>query len=95
MVEYLLKVFCHVGFFRLYVTRVRGLMEESSENEVRLETHLQSRLGSRVRQLRVVCRNDGVVLYGSACTYHTKQLAQHFVMEITDLPIVANEIEVC
>ncbi len=68
--------------------------DEPSEHETRLETHLQSRLGSRVRQLRVVCRDDGVVLYGNARTYHAKQLAQHLVMEITDLPILANEIEV-
>ena len=66
-----------------------------SERETRLETHLQIRLGSRVRQLRVVCRSEGVVLQGSASTYYVKQLAQHLVMEIADLPILANEIEVC
>ncbi len=48
----------------------------------------------RVRDLRVMCRKDGVILQGSARTYHAKQLAQHSVMEITDLPILANEIEV-
>lgn len=68
--------------------------DKTSETETRLESHLQTRLGSRVRQLRVMCRNDGVVLRGSAGTYHAKQLAQHLVMEITDLPILANEIEV-
>jgi hypothetical protein len=65
-----------------------------SEKETQLEMHLLARLGSRVRQLRVVRRNEGVVLYGSARTYHAKQLAQHLVMEITELPILANEIEV-
>ena len=30
----------------------------------------------------------------SARTYHAKQVAQHTVMQMTDLPIVANEIEV-
>ena len=40
--------------------------DNTSEKETRLETHLQTRLGSRVRQLRVLCRNDGVVLHGSA-----------------------------
>lgn len=68
--------------------------DKAAEKEIHLETHLQTRLGSRVRHLRIVCQHDGVVLYGSACTYHTKQLAQHLVMEITDLPIKANEIEV-
>jgi hypothetical protein len=74
---------------------VTHIDDGTSEEETRLEMHLQARLGSRVRHLRVVCRNDGVILQGSARTYYTKQLAQHSVMEITDLPILANEIEVC
>ncbi len=65
-----------------------------SEKETQLETLLQARLGSRVRHVRVVCRNNGVILQGSAHTYYAKQLAQHLVMEITDLPILANEIKV-
>ena len=68
--------------------------EKPSEKEMRLETHIKSRLGSRVRHVRVVCRNDGVILQGSAHTYYAKQLAQHSVMEITELPILANEIDV-
>ncbi len=67
----------------------------TSEKETNLETHLQIRLGSRVRQLRVVYRSEGVVLQGRASTYYVKQLAQHLVMEISDWPILANEIEVC
>jgi hypothetical protein len=68
--------------------------ETPSEEEDKIVTHLRARLGSRVRDLRVLRRNNGVVLQGSVFTYHAKQLAQHSVMEITDLPIVANEIEV-
>lgn len=68
--------------------------ETTSEEETRIATHLQARLGSRVRDLRVMRENNGVVLHGRVNTYHAKQLAQHSVMEITDLPIVANEIEV-
>ena len=64
------------------------------EKETRLETHIQARLGSRVRHVRVMCRNNGVILQGSAHTYYAKQLAQQSVMEVTDLPILANEIEV-
>ena len=67
----------------------------TSEKEFNLETHLQIRLGSRVRQLRVVYRSEGVVLQGRASTYYVKQLVQHLVMEISDWPILANEIEVC
>ena len=69
--------------------------EGASESEAHLETHLQSRLGSRVRDLRVVSQNDGVILQGSTSTYYVKQLAQHLIMQITNLPILANEIEVC
>ena len=69
--------------------------DKTLEKETRLEMHLQVRLGSRVRNLRVVCRNDGVIIQGSAGTYYAKQLAQHAVMEITNLPVLANEIEVC
>jgi hypothetical protein len=68
--------------------------DKTSDKEMQLETHLQARLGSRARRIRVVCQNNGVILHGSAPTYHAKQLAQHLVMEITDLPILANEIEV-
>ena len=74
------------------MTHVNG---NTSKEETHIETHVQARLGSRLRFLRVVCRNSGVVLQGSAHTYYAKQLAQHSVMEITNLPILANEIEVC
>ena len=59
-----------------------------------LEATLQHRLGCRVRNLRVRVGADGLVLEGQACTYHAKQLAQHWAMEESDLPVLANEIEV-
>jgi len=68
--------------------------DKTAEMEPRLETHLQARLGSQVRHLRVVSRNNGIILQGSASTYYAKQLAQHLVMELTTLPVLANEIEV-
>lgn len=61
----------------------------------RLEMLVQRRLGSRVRDFRIVLRPDGVILQGRATTYHAKQIAQHAVMEITNLSIVANDIDVC
>ena len=60
------------------------------QTETLLEMHLHVRLGSQVRHLRILSRDNGVILQGSACTYY----AQHSVMEMTDLPILANEIEV-
>ena len=63
--------------------------------EERLENLLQTRLGSRVRDLRVQLQDMGLILLGRASTYHAKQLAQHAVMEVSSLPIHANEINVC
>ena len=95
-------VFHHVGFFR-FLYRPAGVGGEAMtyhngdkpEKETQLESHLQARLGSRVRHLRVLCRINGIILQRFATTYHAKQLAQHFVMEITNQPVLANEIEVC
>src|SRR5262249_5000868 len=70
------------------------IAEPLVQNEY-LELQVQRRLGSRVRDLRIVQRSGGVVLLGRASTYHAKQLAQHAAMEILRVPIVANEIEVC
>ena len=60
----------------------------------RLETRVQSRLSGRVKNFRLVVRENGLILTGQARTYFAKQLAQQAVMEATALPIVANEIEV-
>jgi hypothetical protein len=59
-----------------------------------LELQVQSRLRGRVRDFRIVSSVRGVILRGRALSYYTKQLAQHAVMEMTWLPILANEIEV-
>jgi hypothetical protein len=59
-----------------------------------LEDHVQSRLGSRVRDFQVRSQERGLILCGCAHTYHGKQLAQHYVMEMTDLPILVNDIQV-
>jgi hypothetical protein len=63
--------------------------------EERLESLMQRRLGNRIRGLRVLRYAAGIVLQGRAPTYHAKQLAQHAAMELSDLPILANDIEVC
>jgi 6-phosphogluconolactonase/glucosamine-6-phosphate isomerase/deaminase len=48
----------------------------------------------RIRNLRVLIQDERVVLRGQTDTYYAKQLAQHAVLDVTDLPILANEIEV-
>lgn len=60
-----------------------------------LEQQIKARVGSHIRQLRVTCQDDGVILQGIAVTFYAKQLAQHLVRQVTDLPILANQIEVC
>jgi len=59
-----------------------------------LELQLQRRVGSRVRDLRVQLRPEGIILQGRATTYHAKQLAQHAAMDLLGQPILANEIDV-
>ena len=62
--------------------------------EERLENMLLRRLGNRVRNLRVLVLPDGVILQGHTATYHAKQIAQHAAMELSEAPILANDIEV-
>jgi hypothetical protein len=59
-----------------------------------MEGVVQRRLGTRVRDFRMLVRPNGVILLGRASTYHAKQLAQHATMELVPLPILANHIEV-
>jgi hypothetical protein len=59
-----------------------------------LESQILRRLGGRVRDLRIILRHNGLILQGRSGTYHAKQLAQHAVMELTELPVLANDIEV-
>ena len=69
-------------------------IDDMLPQEQGLEWLVQRRLAGRVRDLRILVRADGVVLKGSAPTYHAKQLAQHAVMELGGGPILANDIEV-
>jgi len=78
---------------------IRAACEESifptpSPELERLQAHIQGRLGGRVRNLRLLLRDNGLVLQGRTRTYYAKQLAQHAVMQVTEYLIQANEIEV-
>jgi hypothetical protein len=59
-----------------------------------LESLLQRRLGNRIRDLSVLVLPGGIILQGRTSTYHAKQLAQHAAMELSPLPLLANDIEV-
>ncbi len=60
----------------------------------RLEAYVRGRLIGRVIDLRLLLRDNGLVLQGSAHSYFAKQLAQHLVMEVTPTLLLANEIKV-
>jgi hypothetical protein len=59
-----------------------------------IEAELQRRLGGLVSDLRVVMRGQGLALQGRCRTHHARQIVQHAAMELTHLPILANEIRV-
>jgi hypothetical protein len=60
----------------------------------RVEAHICSRLIGRVKDLRVLLCEGGLILQGLTRTYYAKQLGQQAVCEATTLPIFANEIQV-
>jgi hypothetical protein len=70
------------------------VVETSRTGQEHLESLLQRRLGNRIRGLCILVLPRGVILQGRTATYHAKQLAQHAIMELTTLPILANDIEV-
>jgi hypothetical protein len=59
-----------------------------------MEMHIWDQLGGQVREFRLVVVDEGLILRGRARTYYAKQLAQQAAIEATELPIVANDIEV-
>ena len=78
---------------------IAPIQEQVSELEAErkngeLAALVLARLNGRVQELRLLVHVGGIILQGRTRTYYAKQLAQHAVMEATDLLIVANEIEV-
>ena len=59
-----------------------------------VEALLKERLGTRVKGLRVLVREGGVVLQGTVYTWYSKQIAQQVAMQELRLTVLANEIEV-
>lgn len=69
-------------------------LAQDDELVQRVVAGLQSRLGSQVRNFQMSAREGGLILRGQVKTYYGKQLAQEVVMEVSDLSILANDIEV-
>jgi len=59
-----------------------------------IETVVRHRLVGRVGDFRVEVRNRGIVLRGYTRSYYVKQLVQHAALEVSELPLAANEIRV-
>lgn len=73
----------------------RNSIDLTTANAVmELEARIQCRLNGRLCYFRLVVADQGVILRGRSQTYYVKQLAQHAVMDATELPVLANEIEV-
>lgn len=66
----------------------------TSNGASELEAHIQCRLSGYLSDFKLVALDRGLILHGRAPTYYAKQLAQQMVMEATEKPILANEIEV-
>jgi len=60
-------------------------------DEVR--SQIESRVGRRIRGLKVIVHEHGLVLRGHVTTYYTKQLAQQAAMEV-GAAVLTNDIEV-
>ena len=72
----------------------RSLLTAKENDMDRLQMHVQNRLGSLVRDLRLETSERGLVIQGNAHTYYGKQLALQYVKEASQIPILANEIVV-
>jgi hypothetical protein len=59
-----------------------------------LVVYVRRQLAGQVCDLRLLLRDNGLVLQGRAHSYYAKQLAQQMVMKTTKLPLLANDIEV-
>jgi hypothetical protein len=60
----------------------------------RIGRQVQHQLSGCLHDFRLKRGSAGLVLRGRSRTYYAKQLAQHAVMDATDLPIMRNDIEV-
>jgi hypothetical protein len=65
-----------------------------SDEILSIQTELRQRLRGQICELHIVARDNGLVLQGRCRSYYAKQLAQHGLMQASELPLLANEIDV-
>lgn len=62
----------------------------------RLQGHIERMACGLIRDLRVECADDVIILQGRSRTYHAKQLAQQAVLDFLEgRTLLANQIVVC
>jgi osmotically-inducible protein OsmY len=61
---------------------------------VEIESRVRVCLRGRLHDFRLLRHDRGVILLGRAPNYYVKQLAQHAVMKVAGVTIVANQIAV-
>ncbi|HZZ82538.1 MAG TPA: hypothetical protein VFE62_28825 [Gemmataceae bacterium] len=70
-------------------------LEFSRHEEMdRLAAEVRKHLNGRLWGFQLLVHSQGLVLRGETHSFHAKQLAQHLVMKVTEVPILANEIVV-
>lgn len=69
-------------------------LADDDELVQRVVTRLQSRFGNEIRHFQMSALEDGLILRGVVKTYYGKQMVQEVVMDVSGLPILANDIEV-
>jgi hypothetical protein len=68
-------------------------VDVAAQSEIdQMEIRLQRQLQSIVWEFSLSLFKDGLMLRGHTSSYYGKQLAQHAVMRMTDMPIRSNEI---
>jgi len=75
---------------------ILGWSQGTTDLAERLEGYIELKASGRIRDLHVVCSDDGIILQGRSRTYHAKQLAQQAVLDLTDgHTLLTNQIVVC
>jgi hypothetical protein len=62
-----------------------------------IEALIERRASGQIRDLRVECQDEMIVIKGRSRTYHAKQLAQQAVLDLPEVThhCLANQIVVC
>jgi hypothetical protein len=71
------------------------LLERPMTDELdTIQQAIRSNLALQIGNFRIRPFDNGLVLEGHTTTYHGKQMIQHSIMNLTDVPILANNITV-